>query len=250
GDLICGQCGEGNQPTRKFCRRCGSSLIEAEVMKAPWYKRLFIRKKRVVEAGERPMRGRRRRRSPISSLVRLVVLLGAVGLVVALIGPWRGELVGRVTGLFTSAKRTVLPDFDPVRPTGAEATSSAKDHPPAAAIDQIKNSYWAEGAQGDGTGQTLVLIFDQPANIDKVGFTAGASAKPEEFVAQPRPKDLHLVFSDGSTKDIRLEDSSEFQAFDVTAKAVARVEIHIVSVYGSLKGQDCSIAEVELYSKK
>ena len=31
GDLICGQCGEGNEPVRKFCRRCGNSLATAEV---------------------------------------------------------------------------------------------------------------------------------------------------------------------------------------------------------------------------
>ena len=31
GDLVCGQCGEGNEPVRKFCRRCGNSLATAEV---------------------------------------------------------------------------------------------------------------------------------------------------------------------------------------------------------------------------
>ena len=43
GDLICGQCGEGNDPTRHFCRRCGNSLDEAIAVRLPWYRRFFNR---------------------------------------------------------------------------------------------------------------------------------------------------------------------------------------------------------------
>jgi hypothetical protein len=162
----------------------------------------------------------------------------------------RSVVLGRAGGLLGKVRSVVAPKFEPVRPTAAEATSSLSDHSPEAGIDQIKNTYWAEGAPGDGAGQTLVAIFDTPVDLDRVGFTPGASAKPEEFVAQPRPKEVHLVFSDGNSKDVRLEDKAEFQSFDIEAKQVSRVEIHIVSVYGSLKGQDCSIAEVEFFRKQ
>ena len=43
GDLICGQCGEGNDPVRHFCRRCGNSLDEAIAVRLPWYRRFFHR---------------------------------------------------------------------------------------------------------------------------------------------------------------------------------------------------------------
>ena len=44
GDRICGACGEPNDPSRKFCRRCGANLVEAKVVaaaKVAWYRRLF-----------------------------------------------------------------------------------------------------------------------------------------------------------------------------------------------------------------
>src|SRR5207247_4794005 len=58
GDLICGQCGEGNDPVRHFCRRCGTSLDEALAVRLPWYRRFFNRLSRgkTREAGCRPAR--------------------------------------------------------------------------------------------------------------------------------------------------------------------------------------------------
>ena len=39
GDLVCGQCGQGNDPGRKFCRKCGNSLAEAVPPVAPTWPR-------------------------------------------------------------------------------------------------------------------------------------------------------------------------------------------------------------------
>ncbi len=53
GDLVCGQCGEGNEPVRKFCRRCGNSLataVVASTAKSGKFRR--ERKPRVLAAGE------------------------------------------------------------------------------------------------------------------------------------------------------------------------------------------------------
>ena len=68
-------------------------------------------------------------------------------------------------------------------------------------------------------------------------------------MAQLRPERLHLVFSDGSTTDVRLEDSPKFQTFPIAARQVSSVEVHIVSVYGSLGGSDLAITEIELFAK-
>ncbi|HEV2069807.1 MAG TPA: hypothetical protein VGR26_08440 [Acidimicrobiales bacterium] len=94
-------------------------------------------------------------------------------------------------------------------------------------VDGISNSHWGEGAEGDGWGETLVLRFDRPVDLDRIGITAGTSDEPEEFVAQPRPERLHLVFSDGSTTDVRLEVSPKFQIFPIEARQPASVEVHI-----------------------
>src|SRR5207302_9274006 len=46
GDLICGECGEGNAATRRFCSRCGASLAVAERVRIPWWRRLFPKRDR------------------------------------------------------------------------------------------------------------------------------------------------------------------------------------------------------------
>jgi hypothetical protein len=45
GDLVCGSCGEANLPTRRFCSRCGNELEGAEVVKAPWWRRILPKRK-------------------------------------------------------------------------------------------------------------------------------------------------------------------------------------------------------------
>lgn len=255
GDLICGECGEGNVNTRKFCRRCGCSLVDAEVVApppVPWWKRPFVRKPTEFTAGERPMRrggtdpAKPNTGSRLKKGVKVAGAVVAVGVVFGLIGPWRSS----VTGLFSSAKRTVKPTFDPVHPVAVRATSEAKDHPAAHATDGISNTYWAEAAKGKGEGQALVLQFDPPVDIGKIGILSGASGKPEEFLAQPRPKTLHLIFSDGTTTDLFLKDTAKFQSFDVKTKQVNRVEVQIAAVYSSVQGgQDGAIAELEFYQK-
>lgn len=95
----------------------------------------------------------------------------------------------------------------------------------------------------------MVLRFDRPVDLDRIGITAGTSDQPEEFVAQPRPERLHLVFSDGSTTDVRLEDSPKFQTFPIEARQASFVEVHIESVYGSLGGSVLAITEIELFAK-
>jgi len=170
-----------------------------------------------------------------------------VAVILGLIGPWRSS----VTGMFSSAKRTVKPTFDPVHPVAIKATTEVKDHPAAHATDGISNTYWAEAAKGKGDGQALVLQFDPPVDIGKIGILSGASGKPEDFLAQPRPKTLHLIFSDGTTADLSLKDTAKFQSFDVKTKQINRLEVQIAAVYSSVQGgQDGAIAELEFYQKR
>lgn len=255
GDLICGECGEGNVPTRKFCRRCGSSLVDAEAVAAPpvpWWKRPFVRKPKEFTAGARPMRrggsepGTARKGGRVKKTLAIVGGVAAVGLAIGLLGPWRSSVDKKVG----SVKRTVKPTFDPVHPVAVTASSELKDHPAALAADGISNTYWAESAKGKGEGQALVLQFDPAVDIGKVGVLSGASGKPEDFLAQPRPKTLHLIFSDGTTTDLSLKDTAKFQSFNVKTKQITKLEVQIASVYSSVQGgQDAAISELEFYQK-
>lgn len=269
GDLICGQCGEGNVPDRNFCRRCGHTLAQAVQAKLPWYRRLFRRQRRVVAAGERPGRaapggggggrgGRgavrdakmagRKVKSVANKFRRLAALLLIVGVGVAFLGPFRGP----ANRAYQSVRRVIKPEYEPVRPVDAVASSSAPGRDAKAVIDGIKNSFWAEGAPGAGEKQTLTITFAEPTDLDKVGIIPGASEDPKQFVALPRPRLLHLIFTGArpSAKDITVSDAAKFQSFDVHADDVTSVTIELVSVHASTGGQDCAITELEFFRKK
>lgn len=262
GDLICGQCGEGNDPTRHFCRRCGASLDEALTVSLPWYRRLFNRVfgVRTREAGWRP-----RRVGPpnvMGMVWRIIRLALAALLIVALLAfflipPFHDAVTNRVTSAVTTVRKAILPHYDPVYATGASASTSIAGHPPTLAADKFLNTYWAALA-GD-RAPFLKLSFPEPEDLAQIGFDSGASggaAPVDSFLQQPRPHLVHLVFSNGTTTDLTLRDedpavAKNAQWYPINAKQVTFVEIHIMSVYATAGAAPSSVAisEVEFRIK-
>lgn len=261
GDVVCPTCQEGNSPTRRFCGRCGTVLEEPPPtveVHIPWWKRPFVRRPKTVVAGERPMRhggsgaGRRNYKALIRKVTKLAVVACLAIMVAAYAGPWRRPVNDKAKSAYQSVKRVVHPTLKPVIPTKADASSALPDHPAMAAIDQLTNTHWSEGAPDEGFGQFLTVTFPAPTNIDKIGIYSGAQDKPEQFLLQPRPMSLELTFLPGGrSRTILLESIPDFQTFDVKAKAVTSVRIKIVTVFHALNdaGKDCSIAELQFFRK-
>lgn len=270
GDLICGRCGTGNDPERNFCRHCGNSLAEAEPAPSPtlWQRirGLFRRPEpEPVEAGERPMRqagggrglaakGRGAKRKILGTwftVMKTVAIAGfALGLVGISISPLRGDVTGWIGDRVQQVKRVIAPEFDPVNALGARATSVVDGHPASHAVDLLNNTWWAEGEEGPGVGAQLFVDLGEPVDIAKVGFLNGA-AEDDEFLAQPRAREVHLVFSNGVTLDVTLADDREFQVFDVEgAEGVTSVEVQILSVYPGQEGEELSLTEIELRTRR
>ena len=254
GDLICGQCGTGNDPQRKFCRTCGNTLATAVVARVPWYRRIFRRRPKTYAAGERPLGmatgaqpGRRpRRRSPLGRILGIAFLLiFAVGLVgYAVLPGVRNTVNGAVGGVVDQVRRIVAPELTPVNPTGATATAQVGGHEAVRAIDGFTNTFWA--ADITTTPQpTLTLTFERPADIARVLITSGAAGN---FEGQPRPRQIRLTFSDGSVSEIELRDEAEPQSHDVGARQVTSANVQVLSVYGGLEGSAVSITEIEFFT--
>jgi len=256
GDLICGQCGEGNEPTRHFCRRCGSELAEAIAVQLPWYRRLLNRLlgSRQREAGWRPNRvGGPNVAGIFGRVIRLaiVALLVVGALAFLLVPPFHRLVVERVTAAVTTVRKAVHPYYDPVHPVGASATTSIPGHLPSLAIDTFTNTYWA--ASATDRAPVLILRFSGPVDLAEIGFTSGASgtAPQDQFPTQPRPHVVHLVFSNGYTTDLNLIDSGTAQFKGIDAHQVTSVEIHIMSFYAAAGAAPSSVAitEVEFRTK-
>jgi hypothetical protein len=258
GDLICGQCAEGNDPARKFCRRCGASLQEAVVFHLPWYRRAWrrITTRTPKQAGARPSVRRRMVGGSgpgwlTSWVTRIIVLAILVVVVLAFVGPWRHTIHNRASRYYHDVINVVHPSYNPVHPVSARATSSAPGHPAAFAIDGASNTSWQTGGKTTGKGQALVISLAGPTNIDKVGFLNGDSDSQGAYLTELRPTVVHMYFGGAHPyeKNFTLKDSASFQSFTLKAKSATSIILTIESVYPSVQGKHTALAEVELFKK-
>jgi hypothetical protein len=262
GDLICGRCGDGNAPDRNFCRRCGNSLAEAETAeRRRWWHRFTRRRRRTYAAGER--RGRRGRmreaatkgrtarvkaRMSVGKVLRaagmVMILAGAAG--IAFIPSLRDRVDGWVSDQASDVQEWGSQDFQPVRPVGADATSSVRGHPPIDAVNLTDNRWWAaKGGDDDGIGEKLTVDFGKRVDIDMIGVLPGA-ADPKVYAAQPRPRQLRLVFDNGATTTVDVEDVHEFQTFEVDgADGTKKVVVEVTAVYRGQDGSELSLTSLE-----
>jgi ribosomal protein L40E len=257
GDKVCGQCGEGNDPARKFCRRCGASLVEAVIFSLPWYTRwwrkLTQRKQRV--AGDRPQQRRRAIGGSgpgwlTSWVTRIILLAVLVVVVLAFVGPFSHSIKHRTTTWYHDVVNVVHPTYNQVHPIAASATSSVAGHPASNLIDGASNTSWQDAKAG--AGQFAILRFSRVADLAKIGFLNGDQDSPAAYVSEPRPQTIEVIFGGKyrATKTITLKDTSAFQTFAIKTKATTGVTIVIQSVYpSSAGGNNVSMAEVELFSK-
>jgi hypothetical protein len=258
GDLVCGQCGEGNDPARKFCRRCGASLQQAAVFTLPWFRRLWrkLTTRRTRVAGERPTTRRRiiGGAGPgwlTSWITKLVVVVVIVVVVLAFVGPWQHSIKHHASRYYHDVANVVHTTYNPVHPLSAAATSAASGHPAEFAIDGGTNTSWQTATRGSAKGQKLVIKLAGATNIDKIGFLNGDSDSPGSFLTQPRLAVIQLAF--GGThpysKTVTLKDESTFQSVTVKAKSATALTITIESTYPSAQGTHAALAEVELFQK-
>ncbi|MFD0203261.1 MULTISPECIES: NADase-type glycan-binding domain-containing protein [Saccharothrix] len=243
GDLICGQCGEANPPTRKFCARCGSALVEAAVVPEKWWRKLLPRRK-PPEAGSRPTRrvGTVRRR--VGQVLRwsfVVALLGAIG-AYGLVPSFRGLVNTRATSIAKDVKGLFGTDLTPVRPTGITATAESPGQGPGLAFDNATNTFWL--APVEPRPPALVLDFGREVDLREAIVRVG---NPADLQAAHRPKKLHLVYPTGRTFDVDLADTPDPQTVRVEGVATS-VEVHVTEWHRSLRGNEVALAEIEFFA--
>jgi hypothetical protein len=248
GDLICGQCGAGNVPARRFCRRCGASLADAPVMaRPPWWRRLFAGRPRTAPAaGERPAPGLLTRlrslRRPRLLVPLLVVALAAAGLSL------RSQLLKAGDTVKDRVART-----EQVHATGVTASSTLRGHAAALAVDGTTDRYWAPARSGDGTGQYLEARFDQAFRLLDLVVYPGTSTTEQQFLTQARPRALEVTATDShgraSHHTVTLADSPGAQKFHLAVSDVVRIRLTVHGAYGTGPGRHVAVGEVEFFKR-
>jgi hypothetical protein len=255
GDRICGQCGEGNPPQRKFCSRCATLLEDAAIVTTPWWRKLLPKRRtRTLDAGDRPGRGgiksRRRSAAHVVPKVRkaVVTLVFVSGFAYGLFPPFRTYTNKHVINPVKNKWHLLTThEYNDVEHTAAiKSTLQLPDHPVNLAYDDSFKT--AMYAPVNGHELVLTLTYPHPVDIDKLVFYNG---DPSDFTNIGRVENLHIVFDEtGKTMDIHLQDVPEKQSFAVKgAHGVATIEFHATSIY-SAQSKDVALTEIEPMFRK
>jgi hypothetical protein len=256
GDLVCGDCGEGNSVTRKFCSRCGGSLAEAVKVKTPWWRKLLPRRgAKVRKSGDRPKRSGRAGKSKLGVIVgstfkiaRRVVAIALVlgGIAYGMFAPFRGWVNQRGVEAKGTVERIFFPTYAPVSAAEAPtASGSLPKHEPNKAVDGESDSFWAVPV---GPAEpNMVVKFDREIDMAKIIIHNGDGG---DFKATHRAQKVHLVYSTGKTTDVNVQDRPDPQTFEVeNGDGATSVEIHIVSTFKSVTGNTLAISEIEFFEE-
>ena len=252
GDLVCAQCGAGNVPTRKFCRRCGFSLQEAAVVpKAPWYRRIFKRKPKAPKpAGTRPVHTGRRGSRLAREVRRLVLLLLVLGALAAALWFFRDSLSRAVDYI---RDRVVEPA--PVTSTDQGASSHRRGHPPERTTDGAGNTYWLPAPTGEAIGEYLEYSFDEPIRLVAIQMIPGAEDDDQAlFLSEGRPLEMRISATtsdeDVVDKTWTLRDEPGNQEIYPSIADVQSVRLIIADAELPSPEASVAVAEVRFFTRE
>ena len=274
GDLICGTCGEGNPSTRRFCSRCGSSLITAVTVRESWWRR-FLRWLRRLLPGRGPKvvkissvstadgkdgtatatttaqltktgpnlkAGFRKILRTVRVVLAMVVLVG--GILYGVYPPFRNTINNAVENDKKHVTSDIGIDLSPIHAVSVTANATTAGFPALNAADENLSSYWL--APWSSTAEpTLTFNFAHHVTVREMILHVGAN---NAYIQDGRPSELRLVFSNGESDTITPQDTSQGQTFTISrAEAISSMQIEVAGVYPGSIGSNVAIAEIELF---
>jgi hypothetical protein len=262
GDLVCGQCGEGNAPTRKFCSRCGDELSTATPVMLPWFRRIFRRGTKTMEVGARPgekgarkgagqhAKGAARRTMKVIGLVSL-----GLGLVTVLVPQVREPVDDALGNPIEGVKGWVSDIRNPYERVAPEDWTAnrrpAPEHGPQSAFDDNTLTFWATRWLPRSQRDTyLTVTFSEPVKDLAVYVYAGAPE--EDFAKYHSPSEIRFDYGDDRTNDsmtlVRQQEVQELFELD-HAEGATTITIWIEGVHSQKDATQVAISEFEFVQK-
>jgi hypothetical protein len=110
--------------------------------------------------------------------------------------------------------------------------------------DGMPETCWADGAPGPGVGQWLQASFKRPLRLRELRVLSGNNAYDTSFERFARPRTMTAIFSDGSSRFLRLKDAPTLQRFPVNVRTRS-VRFVVRSVYLGTDYPAVCVSEVE-----
>jgi uncharacterized small protein (DUF1192 family) len=122
-------------------------------------------------------------------------------------------------------------------------SATSQHHPAKNAIDGNKSTFWIS-ANGSIQGQSLNLEWDEEKTISKINISV-----PQVHQNRRQPKQILLVFPDGSTQAFELTAKWGTHRIDIQPKTTQSMSIEIEALHPQEKktpNQFISISEIEI----
>lgn len=114
-------------------------------------------------------------------------------------------------------------------------------------FDNNMKTAWVEGVKGQGTGESLLVKFDQPTTVRRVELVNGYNKSKSLFAKNSRIGELGILTSTGTTSRYNLNDTMGWQSFDTPQpEKIEWMELTIESVFIGNKYKDTAISELRL----
>lgn len=119
-------------------------------------------------------------------------------------------------------------------------------HGPSNATDDDSQTAWVEAASGQGIGEFITFIFNQPQQLTTVSIRNGHAKSNRTYTRNSRVRRLRISASNGKRIGLVLKDIAEWQVNDVLADLgkVSWIKLEIEQVYPGSQYQDTALTEV------
>lgn len=124
---------------------------------------------------------------------------------------------------------------------------SLGEHSPDNLYDGLDITNWAENVAGYGIGEYVILNFDGTYAVNSISISIGSHYNESLYLANGRPSELLLTFSDGSTYTVHLKDTAKEQTISLDQYYYTNsIQLTIKDVYLGTQYEDTIIAELDL----
>jgi hypothetical protein len=140
-----------------------------------------------------------------------------------------------------------------VDPAGLTASSTYPpeegfSYDPERATDEKLSTCWVEGDEGGGLGSWLELDLGSEQTLHKLRIWGGMWYSHDYWLRANRPKEIEVLYSDGSKDNFTLADEMTAQDFALgSGKQTRTLRIRVKSIYNGNTWLDTAISEVQVF---
>lgn len=121
-------------------------------------------------------------------------------------------------------------------------------HTPDRVIDGDLSTAWVEGSSGNGVDESITITFDGIYLVSGMYIYAGYQKSEELYEKNARPASFTVIFSNGESQTVILQDVNGPQDIVFTAPVeTGSITLVISSVYSGSKYEDTAISELSFY---